>query len=123
VKRTEFRPAPKVDSTVVRIAPKNPPPPVNYQEWDGLLRIAFLRKNKTLLALFKQTQVLKMLDKNYRLVCSLKNTAIAPDFEIRQKVEQILTTSGFATKRARMLDIDDFLTLLLAFNREDIHFA
>lgn len=30
VKRTEFRPPPKVDSAVVRIAPKNPPPPVNF---------------------------------------------------------------------------------------------
>ncbi len=31
VKRQEFRPAPRVDSTVVRIAPKNPPPPINYK--------------------------------------------------------------------------------------------
>lgn len=30
VKRTEFRPPPKVDSSVVRIAPKNPPPPINF---------------------------------------------------------------------------------------------
>lgn len=31
VKRTEFRPPPKVDSAVVRIEPINPPPPINYK--------------------------------------------------------------------------------------------
>ena len=73
VKRTEFRPPPKVDSAVVRIEPKNPPPPINYQEWDGILRIAFLRKNKTLNAIFKQTAILEMLEKNYKTFCSIKN--------------------------------------------------
>lgn len=73
VKRTEFRPPPKVDSTVVRIEPKNPPPPINYQEWDGILRIVFLRKNKTLSAIFKQSTILEMLEKNYKTYCSIKN--------------------------------------------------
>ena len=31
VKRTEFRPPPKVDSAVVRIEPRNPPPNINYK--------------------------------------------------------------------------------------------
>lgn len=57
VKRTEFRPPPKVDSAVIRIEPRNPPPPINYIEWDGMLRLAFLRKNKTLMSIFKQKQV------------------------------------------------------------------
>ena len=43
-----FRPPPKVDSSVVRIEPKSPPPPINYLEWDGLLRVCFVRKNKQL---------------------------------------------------------------------------
>lgn len=30
VKRSEFRPPPKVDSAVIRIEPRNPPPPINY---------------------------------------------------------------------------------------------
>jgi 18S rRNA (adenine1779-N6/adenine1780-N6)-dimethyltransferase len=47
VGRNNFRPPPKVDSSVVRIEPRNPPPPINYREWDGLTRIAFVRKNKT----------------------------------------------------------------------------
>ena len=94
VGKNNFRPPPKVESSVVRIEPKNPPPAINYkvspwfflssffhtafpshtvpfrrnwlkflffscfspvfvQEWDGLVRIAFVRKNKTLGAGFK----------------------------------------------------------------------
>merc|ERR1712243_540417 len=66
VGKNNFRPPPKVESSVVRIEPKNPPPPINFKEWDGLTRVAFVRKNKTLGAAFSQTAVLMMLDKNYR---------------------------------------------------------
>lgn len=73
VGKNNFRPPPKVESSVVRIEPRNPPPPINFSEWDGLTRIAFLRKNKTLAAAFKHTSVLETLLKNYRLHCSLHN--------------------------------------------------
>lgn len=65
VGKNNFRPPPKVESSVVRIEPKNPPPPINYIEWDGLLRICFLRKNKQLGAIFKIKSILKVLQKNY----------------------------------------------------------
>ncbi|XP_060047279.1 probable dimethyladenosine transferase isoform X3 [Erinaceus europaeus] len=53
VGKNNFKPPPKVESSVVRIEPRNPPPPINFQEWDGLVRITFVRKNKTLSAAFK----------------------------------------------------------------------
>lgn len=73
VGKNNFRPPPKVESNVVRIEPRNPPPPINYKEWDGLTRIAFSRKNKTLGAIFKQNAVAVTLEKNYKVYCSLKN--------------------------------------------------
>lgn len=73
VGKNNFRPPPKVESSVVRIEPRNPPPPISFSEWDGLTRIAFLRKNKTLSAAFKQTSVQETLLKNYKLHCSLNN--------------------------------------------------
>uniref|UniRef100_T2M3P0 rRNA adenine N(6)-methyltransferase n=1 Tax=Hydra vulgaris TaxID=6087 RepID=T2M3P0_HYDVU len=63
VGKNNFRPPPKVESSVVRIEPKNPPPPINFQEWDGLVRIAFVRKNKTLAACFSSKAVIDMLRK------------------------------------------------------------
>lgn len=73
VGKNNFRPPPKVESCVVRIEPRNPPPPINFTEWDGLTRICFVRKNKTLGAIFKQTAVLTALEKNYRVYCSKNN--------------------------------------------------
>ncbi len=43
VGKNNFRPPPKVESSVVRIEPRNPPPPINFKEWDGLTRICFVR--------------------------------------------------------------------------------
>lgn len=123
VGKNNFRPPPKVDSSVVRIEPRNPPPPISYAEWDGLTRIAFTRKNKTLGSLFKQTAVLVTLDKNYKLHCSLKNKEVPSDFSIKEKVSQVLTQLNVDQSRARSMDIDDFMKLLLEFNKEDIHFA
>lgn len=37
VGKNNFRPPPKVESRVVRLELKNPPPPVNFVEWDGMV--------------------------------------------------------------------------------------
>ncbi|XP_035698957.1 probable dimethyladenosine transferase [Branchiostoma floridae] len=120
--RNNFRPPPKVESSVVRLEPKNPPPPINFQEWDGMVRIAFLRKNKTLGAAFKNSKVLSLLEKNYRIHCSFNNIPISEDFDMKQKVTDILETNSLDKKRARSMDIDDFLGVLHAFNSSGIHF-
>lgn len=79
VGRNNFRPPPKVDSSVVKLEPRSPPPPVNFREWDGLGRLAFMRKNRTLAATLKQKSVLAMLDKNYKTALALRQaTAAAP---------------------------------------------
>ncbi|RXN34575.1 putative dimethyladenosine transferase [Labeo rohita] len=109
VGKNNFRPPPKVESSVVRIEPKNPPPPINFQEWDGLVRIAFVRKNKTLSAAFKSAAVEQLLEKNYRIHCSVHNIEVEQDFSIAQKIESILQESKFSDKRARSMDIDDFM--------------
>lgn len=122
VGKNNFKPPPKVESSVVRLEPKNPPPPVNYTEWDGLTRIAFLRKNKTLGAVFKVSSVIEMLEKNYKLYLSLRNLPVPEDLNMTQKVMEVLTEAGMDNTRARSMDLDDFMKLLLAFNKAGIHF-
>jgi 18S rRNA (adenine1779-N6/adenine1780-N6)-dimethyltransferase len=80
VGKNNFNPPPKVESNVVRIEPRNPPPPINFNEWDGLTRIAFLRKNKTLTGAFKGKAVRESLIKNYKVHCSLQNIVSTPSF-------------------------------------------
>jgi 18S rRNA (adenine1779-N6/adenine1780-N6)-dimethyltransferase len=71
VGRNNFNPPPLVESNVVRIEPKFPRPQIAYAEWDGLLRIAFVRKNRTLRASFLgTTAVVELLASTYRLFCA-----------------------------------------------------
>lgn len=71
VGKNNFRPPPKVDSSVVRIEPRHPPPPINFLEWDGLVRLCFGRKNKTLGAIFRQGSTLAALEQNYKTAQAL----------------------------------------------------
>ena len=71
VGKNNFRPPPKVDSSVVRIEPRTPPPPVNFMEWDGLVRVCFGRKNKTLSAIFRQGSTLSVMQQNFELARAL----------------------------------------------------
>lgn len=78
VGKNNFRPPPKVDSSVVRIEPRHPPPPVNFLEWDGLVRLCFGRKNKTLGAIFRQSNTLQLLERNFKLYQALSATTTLP---------------------------------------------
>ncbi|XP_057327499.1 probable dimethyladenosine transferase [Microplitis mediator] len=122
VGRNNFRPAPDVDSAIVRIEPRNPPPAVNFKEWDGLTRIAFGRKNKTLLASFIQTSVITLLTENYNTHCSINDKKIPENFDMEELIKTVLNPR-MGKKRAKQLDIDDFIELLYAFNKVGIHFA
>lgn len=65
-----FCPPPKVNSSVVRIEPKKPFS-TSFKEWDGLLRICFLRKEKTLGSIFRLKSVLSLLEHNYKTLQQL----------------------------------------------------
>lgn len=73
VGKNNFTPPPKVESAVVRIEPRTPLPNINFTEWDGLLRIVFGRKNKTLGAIFKQKKILEHLLENYKKFKTIGN--------------------------------------------------
>ncbi|CAL0333651.1 unnamed protein product [Lupinus luteus] len=87
VGRNNFRPPPKVDSSVVRIEPRKPRIEVNQKEWDGFLRICFNRKNKTLGAIFRQKNVISLLEKNYKTVQALKLSHEDPPKETETKMD------------------------------------
>ncbi|KAL7508670.1 hypothetical protein ACHAXN_005746 [Cyclotella atomus] len=129
VGRNNFRPPPKVESRVVRIELRNPPPPVNFSEWDGMIRLLFNRKNKTLRSVLLTKPTIKMLDTNRRTQKALNNNkeeAMEEDNEEKgaeQIIEEVVEMERWKGKRASKLDLDDFLALLAEFNKRGIHFA
>lgn len=76
VGKANFRPPPKVDSIVVKIEMKNPPPPVNFAEWDGLLRLLFNRKHKTCRATLTTKTVIELLQENIKTEAALSNKPV-----------------------------------------------
>lgn len=70
VSRGSFRPPPQVESSVVRIVPRDPPPLVRFEEFDGMNRVLFSRRNKCVRAGFSAKGVLGMLEANWKTWCS-----------------------------------------------------
>jgi 18S rRNA (adenine1779-N6/adenine1780-N6)-dimethyltransferase len=87
VGRNNFRPPPKVESRVVRIELRNPPPPVNFTEWDGMVRLLFNRKNKTLRSALLTKPTIRMLEEN-------------------MNTHEALTKSGKSTSKNNTLPLD-----------------
>lgn len=89
VGKQNFRPPPQVESSVVRIEPKlgKDRPAVSWAEFDGLLRIVFSRKNKTIRASFGTKEVLALVERNFRTWCALHNVAV-DDTVVEDGVEE-----------------------------------
>lgn len=94
VGRNNFRPPPKVDSSVVRIEPRHPPPPINFCEWDGMLRLCFGRKNKTLGSIFRQNNVLRLLRSNASVAAAQSGAAVAGAGVERLAAEDAMTDAA-----------------------------
>ena len=104
VGKNNFRPPPKVDSSVVRIEPRKPRIEVKQKEWDGFLRICFNRKNKTLGSIFKQKNVISLLEKNYKTLQSLKLSQEG----LLEKIDTKMGFSGFGMEDQEMAVDDEF---------------
>ncbi|OAV95353.1 dimethyladenosine transferase, variant [Puccinia triticina 1-1 BBBD Race 1] len=130
VGKANFRPPPLVESCVVKLEPLNPPPNIAFNEFDGLTRICFNRRNKTIRAsFFASTATLNMLEANWKTWRSQQqsDSAIVTDQEegenFSAKLETILQESGYSDSRSAKMDVDDFLSLLACFHKHGIHFA
>jgi 18S rRNA (adenine1779-N6/adenine1780-N6)-dimethyltransferase len=143
VGKANFRPPPKVESSVVRIEPRNPPPPINFVEWDGMIRLLFNRKNKTLHSCLCDKKVLRLMEQNYKTAASLgggtagsgsaaaamgggmdvvegPSSAIP---EMKALVEDALAACEMEGMRASKMTQDEFIQLLACFNERGIHFS
>ncbi|KAM5462388.1 Dimethyladenosine transferase [Microsporum audouinii] len=108
VGKNNFKPPPAVESSVVRIVSKVPRPDISYEEWDGLLRIAFVRKNKTLRSSFLGTSsVVSMLEANYCTWCAQNNIPI--DADLQDDDQQMITEEDNQVEEDvdEMMEVDE----------------
>ena len=126
VKRGDFRPPPQVDSAVVRIEPLNPPPPINFQVviWSTtetifltllVLGMGWSYTHHVLAEKSNDSSVNESKRRTFDLLRlylarrAANNEAMIEKDEFKAKIEEVLKESGFAQKRPRSMDIDDFL--------------
>jgi 18S rRNA (adenine1779-N6/adenine1780-N6)-dimethyltransferase len=114
VSRNSFKPPPRVDSSVVRIEPRFPKPDINMKDFDSLLRLCFLRKNKTLSSIFK-TELTKKIKS--------KKPKDGLPVDTKEVIKGVLKKMRYGDMRASKMDIEDFLRLLLEFKRENVEFC
>ena len=107
VGKNNFRPPPQVESSVVRIEPKTgrDRPNISWDEWDGVLRVCFVRKNKTLRANWLGTkEVLAMVERNYRTWCAMNGVPIDESIAEDAQDEDMEIDDG---EEANGMDVDD----------------
>ncbi|RDL37548.1 putative rRNA (Adenine-N6,N6-)-dimethyltransferase [Venustampulla echinocandica] len=98
VGKNNFKPPPKVESSVVRIEPKmgSERPSVSWDEWDGMLRICFVRRSRTMRASWLGSkEILSMVERNYRVFCAMNNIAL-DDSVIGEEEEDEMEVDGGA---------------------------
>ncbi|EGC29171.1 hypothetical protein DICPUDRAFT_84787 [Dictyostelium purpureum] len=124
VGKNNFLPPPKVESAVVKIEPFNPPPPINFIEWDGLVKLCFSRKNKTLSGIFRVGSVIETLNQNYKTYCAVsgKMGTDGSDEQMKDLIIKTLSDMEYLENRSSKMDINDFLKLLNSFHANGIHF-
>lgn len=151
VSKADFVPIPKVDSSVIKIYPKEDIESVDLNEWWAFTRTCFSNKNKTLGAIFKQKRKLmvlmklsemRRLDRNAEMhsqisqgygtsedygMCIQQESDLSSGSDktmslFREKVINILKSGGFEGKRPSKLSNEEFLLLLSLFNQSGIYF-
>lgn len=124
VGKNNFKPPPAVESSVVRMVIKNPRPQISYEEWDGLLRVCFVRKNKTLRSSFLgTTSVMDMLESNYRTYCAQNNIPVeegpAEGDDVAMEVETQAANAEQGDDEEWGMDVDDEDDDIPAFFKEE----
>lgn len=110
VGKNNFKPPPLVESSVIRMVPKVPRPQINYEEWDGLLRIAFVRKNKTLRASFiGTTSIMNILESNYRTWCAQNDIPVedGPAEDADDDAMDMGQEQGVEEEADEVMEVDD----------------
>jgi 18S rRNA (adenine1779-N6/adenine1780-N6)-dimethyltransferase len=112
VGKNNFKPPPQVESSVVRIEPKvgTEKPGVSWGEWDGMLRICFVRKNRTMRASWLGTkEVLAMVERNYRVWCAMNNITLDETVVAEEEDMEVDDGAGGGEEEewGGIMDVDD----------------
>lgn len=109
VGKNNFKPPPQVESSVVRIEPKtgSDRPGVSWEEWDGMLRVCFVRKNRLMRASWSGKEVLALVERNYRVWCAMNDVPLEEGVVEGEDEEMDIEDTGPAQEEwGGIMDVD-----------------
>ncbi|EPY26153.1 18S rRNA (adenine1779-N6/adenine1780-N6)-dimethyltransferase [Angomonas deanei] len=122
ISKNSFNPPPKVESSVIRLDPKYPAPDVDFEDWDGLVKMIFNRKNKKVSSIFRTkssaanpSRKVHQLPKDGGKQCDIS----LEDF--KKKLEDVIADPMFQ-QRGRSLNEEAIMTMLAHFSKHGLHF-
>lgn len=131
ISKNSFNPPPKVESSVIRLDPKHPPPDVDFEEWDGMVKMIFNRKNKKVTSIFRTKAALQALHERYISYQKMERgqaAGAASSADESVTIEQFKTlletviADPMFEKRGRSLDEESMMGMLAHFLKNGIHF-
>jgi 18S rRNA (adenine1779-N6/adenine1780-N6)-dimethyltransferase len=122
VSKNSFSPPPKVESSVIRMDPRHPPPKVNFDEWDGLVKMIFNRKNKKVSAIFRTKTAAHELYEVHSSYARMGKCEQLAEEAFKALLGPLLAHE-MMERRTRSLELEDIMVLLNLFNDAGIHFA
>lgn len=123
ISRNSFNPPPKVESSVIRLDPKHPAPDVDFEEWDGLVKMIFNRKNKKVSSIFRtRTAIQTLYDKYVSYQKSDGRSSTETTLEQFKTLLETVLTDPLFDKRGRMLDEEAIMCMLAHFTKHGIYF-
>ncbi len=125
ISKNSFNPPPKVESSVIRMDPYHPPPPINFEEWDGLVKLLFNRKNKKASAIFRSKATIASLFNFHKSYCKMEGKPSLSEEAFKELLLAALDDESIfgESKRTRTMTIEDITLMLNYFHQKDIHFA
>ena len=117
-----FYPVPPIESAVVRLTPRNPPPMFDFKEFDALTRTAFIDKRKNLKTVFSRPSVVKLLEVNYKNFCSFNRVATTT-VSFPKYLLSVLESVGLDDYPVKQLPPEAMEALLLALHQAGIYFT
>lgn len=125
ISKNSFNPPPKVESSVIRMDPKHPPPDVDFEEWDGMVKYIFNRKNKKVTSVFRTKTAIEELREKYvafrKLEGMKEEEANASPEQFRLLLDKVLSDPMFDC-RGKSLDEGSLMQMLGHFTKHGIHF-
>jgi 18S rRNA (adenine1779-N6/adenine1780-N6)-dimethyltransferase len=117
-----FYPVPPIESALVRLTPRVPPPRFDFDEFNSLVKTVFIEKKRNLKYIFSRPSVEKQLEVNYKNFCSFYRFATNP-MGFQKYLMSAIDDAGLSNYCAKQLPPEAMEHLLNLLHNRGIYFV